>query len=325
MARHPWVAAADDGVRWGIQLCAEDGRRSALDRDVKANPAEALLEGGQLVEELGFDAVFIYDHPGQAPDPWIWLSGLATVTNRVRLGSAVNCVYHRTPTYLARIATDLDHLSNGRLLLGLGAGYLRREFKALGVDFMPDGDRARGVAEVADIVRGVWGDEPFSYDGRYYQIENVQVVPPPVQEPWVPVIIGGRGEKTTLRNVATHADACNFNVNSIEAIKRKLDVLGQHCDDVGRPRDEVLISDFTGWLILAPTEEAAQRKLESYFPDGVPDSMDYLGITIGTPQQIIEHYAARGEAGIQYHVVQLLDGSDRETLQMLAEEVVPYV
>lgn len=325
MARHPWVAAADSGVRWGIQLCAEDRRRSALDRDVKARPAEALLESGKLVEQLGFDAVYIYDHPSQAPDPWVWLAGLATVTERVRLGSAVNCVYHRYPTYLARLATDLDHLSNGRLILGLGAGYLRREFRALGVDYPSDSDRAKGVAEVAEIVRGVWGDAPFSYDGRYYQIENVQIVPPPVQEPWVPIMIGGRGEQVALRNVARHADACNFNVKTVADVRRKLDVLQRHCEAAGRPVDEILTSTFTGWLILAPTEEAVQRKVASYFPDGMPDSMDYLGIVAGTPEQIIEHYVERAGAGIDYFVVQLLDGSDRETLHLLAEEVVPHV
>lgn len=324
MARHPWVAQADDGIRWGIQLCAEDGRRSQLDRDVKANPGDALIDSGKLVEQLGFDAVFIYDHPGQAPDPWVWLSGLSMVTDRVRLGSIVNCAYHRYPTYLARLATDLDHLSQGRLVLGLGAGYLKREFESLGVEFMSNRDRAAGIEEVVQIVQGSWGADPFSFDGKYYQVKNIKVLPAPVQEPWVPLVIGGSGEQVTLRNVAQFADACNLNVESPEDVRRKLEVIDRHCETYDRPPEEVLRTGFTLWLILAPTEAEVKAKVDSYFPDGIPEVLEGRVIA-GTPEQIIEHYQERVDLGIQYFVVQLIDGADRETIQLLADQIVPAV
>lgn len=326
MARHPWVAKADEGVRFGIQLCAEDRRRSALDRDVKARPYDALIESGKLVDQLGFDGLFIYDHPGQAPDPWVWLSGLATATENVMLGSVVNSVFHRYPTYLARLATDLDHLSGGRLMLGLGVGYLPEEFAMLGVEFMPNPDRLRAIQEAVQIITGAWGDEPFSFDGRYYQVENIRVVPPPLQQPRPPIMIAGSGEKVTLRNVARYADACNLNRSlSVDDTVRRLNALKRHCDDLGRDYDEVLKSDFTGWLLMAPTEDEMQQKLASYYPDGLPGSLDYLGVTAGTPEQIVEHFQQYADIGIQYFVVQLVDGSDRETIQLLADEVVPHV
>lgn len=324
MARHPWVAEADNGVRWGIQLCAEESRRSQLDRDLKANPADALIESGKLVDQLGFDGLFIYDHPGQAPDPWVWLSGLAMVTENARLGSIVNCVYHRYPTYLARLASDLDHLSGGRFLLGLGAGYLKREFESLGAEFMSNKDRAAGLAEVVEIIRGVWGPEPFAFDGRYYQIERAQVLPPPVQEPWVPIVIGGGGEQVTLRNVARYADACNLAVESIEDVRRKLSVIDKHCEDLGRDPAEVLRTGFTLWLIMGEDESAIQRKVNHYFPEGIPDVLAPRVLT-GTPEQIAEYYQQRVDIGFQYFVVQLIDGSDRETINLLAEQVVPNV
>lgn len=323
MARHPWVAKADDGIRFGIQLCAEDGRRDAMDRDIKVNPYDALMESGKLVDQLGFDGLFIYDHPGQAPDPWVWLSGLASVTENVMLGSVVNCVFHRYPTYLARLATDLDHLSGGRLMLGLGIGYLPEEFKMLGVEFMPNRDRFRALEEVIQIIQGSWGDEPFSFDGEYYQVENIRVLPPPVQER-PPIMIAGSGEQVTLRQVAKWGDACNFNRGATpDETRHKLDVLKQHCADFDRDYEEILRTDFTGWLIMAPTEAELQQKLAGYYPGGIPDSLDYLGVTAGTPEQIAEKFQSYVDAGIQYFVVQLVDGSDRETIQLLADQVVP--
>lgn len=326
MARHPWVAKADEGIRFGVQLCAEDGRRSALDRDVKAEPYDALIESGKLVDRLGFDGLFIYDHPGQAPDPWVWLSGLASVTENVMLGSVVNCVFHRYPTYLARLATDLDHLSGGRLMLGLGVGYLPEEFAMLGVEFMSNPDRLRAIEEAVAIIQGAWGDEPFSYDGRYYQVENIRVVPPPLQQPRPPLMIAGSGERVTLRNVAKYADACNLNRSlSVDDTVRRLDVLKRHCQDLGRDYDEILKTDFTGWLLMAPTEDEVREKLSSYYPDGLPGSLDYLGVTAGTPEQIAVRFQEYADIGIQYFVVQLVDGSDRETIHLLADEVVPHV
>jgi alkanesulfonate monooxygenase SsuD/methylene tetrahydromethanopterin reductase-like flavin-dependent oxidoreductase (luciferase family) len=324
MARHPWVAQADAGLRWGVQLCAEQRRYSALNRVLHENPREALLGTGQLVEQLGFDGLFLYDHPSQAPDNWIWLSGLATVTERVWLGSVVNCVYHRHPVYLARMAADLDLLSQGRLVLGLGVGYLKREFNALGAEFMSDADRLRGLEEALAIIQGVWGDEPFTFDGRYYNIDRVRITPGPLQQP-PPLMIGGSGEKVTLRNVAKYADACNLNAKDIPELRRKLDALQRHCEDLNRPYDEVLKTDFTGWLILAPTEAEAQAKINAMYPEGVPDTLAYLGILAGTPEQIAEHYQARADAGIEYFVVQVVDGMDRETVTLLANEVVPQV
>lgn len=327
MARHPWVAKADEGVRFGVQLAAEDHRRSAVDRDIKANPREALLESGKLVDQLGFDGLFIYDHVGQAPDPWVWLSGLATQTENVMLGSVVNCIYHRSPVYLARLATDLDHLSNGRLMLGLGVGYLPKEFAWLGVEFRSAAERQAGLEEVLEILHGVWGPEPFTYKGRFYEMEEAQVVPPPLQQPRPPIMIGGSGERVTLRQVAQHADACNLTTRDPAEVINKIEALKRHCDDLGRPYDEILKTTFTGWLILAPTEQEAEAKLGSYYEGGiVPGPVrKRINPLVATPEQAVEFYQSFADIGVQYFVAQLPDGEDRETIQLLADEVMPHV
>ena len=328
MPRHPWVAQADHGLRWGLQLIVPNAP-DALPR---------LIETGRRVESLGYDAIFIMDHPAVHADPWICLAGLATATSRVRLGSAVNCAWYRHPAYLARLAADLDNLSRGRSILGVGSGWLEPEFRALDVPFLPVPQRQAGLAEALTIVEGVWGPEPFSYAGNHFRVEAMRVEPPPVQRPRPPILIGGSGERVTLRQVARFGDACNVHEEAAisdpsvtdreraAAVHRKLDALGVHCREVGRPEDEVLRTHFTLYLLLAPTEAEAQRKLAALDSSrSTSPGTRRFGkrrILAATPTRAVAYYQAMAEVGIQYFVIQL-DGSDHETIELLAREVMP--
>ncbi len=324
MARHPWVAQADGGIRFGVQLVV----------DPEAVPD--LLETGQLVEALGFDGLFVFDHPSTHPDPWTCLSALAGVTSRVRLGSVVNCVAYRHPLHLARLAADLDNLSGGRLVLGLGIGWLEPEFRALGVPFVAVPERQAALEETLAIVEGVWGPGPFSFIGAHHRTEAARVVPPPVQRPRPPILIGGNGERGTLRQVARFADACNVSelqvvegrserVGGAPAVRRKLEVLARHCADVGRPYEEILRTHFTLRLVMGRTEKNVTAKLERPTGGSASPGTRRAGpsaTVAGTPPRIVEHYLELAAAGVQYFVVQL-DAADHETLTLLAEEVVP--
>ena len=343
MTRHPWVARADDGVRFGVQLYSERGYAEDPFRALfHEDQVPKLIEMGKATETLGLDGVFIPDHPLRMPDPWVVLSGLATVTNRIYLGSVVLCAGYRHPTTTARLASDLDHLSGGRLMLGLGIGWDRREFAALQIPFPLVPERQAALEEAVAIVEGVWGEEPFTFEGSTYAVTEVHVEPP-VQRPRPPLMIAGGGERTTLRQVARLADACNFDEierGGVEVVRHKLEVLRRHCEEVGRPYDEILRTHYTNWLILAPTEDDVRAKVARYFPGktrqawdqrmassfsaatpGVADRM----IVAATPAQAIAYYRARADAGIQYFVVTLFDGNDRETLDLLGREVVPHV
>ncbi len=330
MVRHPWVAEADRGIRWGVQLIVP-AEREALPR---------LIETGQMVEQLGYDALFIFDHPAVHADPWICLSGLAVATNRIRLGSAVNCAWYRHPAHLARLAADLDNLSRGRLILGVGSGWMEREFRALDTPFLPIPDRQRGLDEALTIIEGVWSGEPFTYTGQHFRTEPMDVAPRPYQHPRPPILIGGSGERKTLRQVAQFGDACNvreeqsisdpsiLDADRAASIRRKFDALAGHCADLNRPADDVLRTHFTLYLQLAPTEEAAAAKLaaldtsRSTSPGTRRDGKRQ--VFAATPARAIAYYRAIAAAGAHYFIVQL-DGTDHETIRLLAEEVAPNV
>ena len=327
MARHPWVAAADDGIRWGVQVVLGD---EGLDR---------LRDVGRLIEQLGYDGCFIFDHPALQADPWVCLAALSSVTERVRLGSVVNCVPYRHPAYLARLAADLDNLSGGRLMLGLGIGWLVPEFAAFDVPFLDPGERYRQLEEALSIIAGVWGPEKFTSEGEHYRVQELQITPPPVQSPRPPLMIGGSGELRTLRLVAQYADACNINEVSVienrmhnvggpEAVRHKLGVLRGHCEAVGRSYEEILRTHFTIKTVVARSDSAAEEKLEWLLamPSTSPGTRraHRSAFVCGAPETVAAHYRAIAEAGMQYFIVQV-DSIDTETLELLATEVAPRV
>lgn len=326
MARHPWVAEADNGLRWGVQLVlGEEG-------------LPKLLEAGQLVEALGFDGCFIFDHPAIQADPWTCLAALAAVTERVRLGSVVNCVLYRPPTLLARLASDVDTISRGRLMLGLGIGWLIPEFAALGLPFASATTRFAALEEALQIISGVWGPEKFAFAGEHYQVGPVQITPP-IQQPAPPLLIGGSGEKRSLRLVAQYADACNVNdvahtenglerIGGPELIAHKYAVLRGYCEEFGRPYDEILRTHFTLRLVIAPDERAVTEKVAAIgqASSGSPATRRAQpnAFMTGTPEQVAEYYQSLADIDTQYFIMQI-DARDTETIELLAREVVPRV
>ena len=154
---HSWVRRFHDAVGWGLQAFA-------LPAD--PDPAASIMAAGRSAEALGFDGFFIGDHPAYAPEAWLHLAALAVQTARIRLGSVVLCAGYRSPVLTARLAADLDNLSGGRCILGLGHGWNAAEFAQIGLPFPPVPRRQEALAETVQIIRGVWGSEPFSIQGR---------------------------------------------------------------------------------------------------------------------------------------------------------------
>ncbi|HEX6737515.1 MAG TPA: LLM class flavin-dependent oxidoreductase [Vicinamibacteria bacterium] len=324
----PWVAERRGRIGFALQI---------FPIDTKEEPARHLLAAGRLAEELGFDAVFLGDHPAWALECWVHLAALAVQTARIRLGVNVLAVPFRHPVMTARLAADLDNLSGGRLVLGLGIGWDANEFANLGLPFPPPTERQAALEEALAILRGVWGEAPFTYHGRHYRTTDARVAPAPVQRPAPPLMIGGGGERTTLRQVAAHADACNLlsygaglfsAAPTAEAVRRKLAALRRHCEALGRPYDTVLRTLSSGWLILAEDAPALQAKLGRYFPEGLEQR--YSGpwrnfVVAGTPADAIGFFQGLADAGIEYFIVETLDAADVETIRLLAERVVPQV
>jgi F420-dependent oxidoreductase-like protein len=201
-----------------------------------------------LAEQAGVDTVWVPDHLLQA-DPtagpgdtemleaYTTLGFLAARTERVRLGTMVTGVTFRPPALLVKAVTTLDVLSGGRAWLGLGAGYHGEEAEAMGLSLPPTAERFERLEETLAIAMRMWAGDESPFTGRHYRLQRPAGSPPPVRRPHPPVLIGGAGERRTLRLVARYADACNlFDVPDGGAtVKHKLEVLARHCQEVGRP------------------------------------------------------------------------------------------
>jgi alkanesulfonate monooxygenase SsuD/methylene tetrahydromethanopterin reductase-like flavin-dependent oxidoreductase (luciferase family) len=309
-------------IRFGIAWGAQDPVSSWIEtRDFV-----------QIVEGLGFDSYWAIDHPSatvSGADCWTTLAVLAASTRTIRLGSLVSCIYYRDPVLLARMAADVDRLSDGRLVLGLGIGDNEAEFNRLGIPLRPASERQQALDETVQIVRGVWGTEPFTLEGRHFRAIGAYVRPGPVQQPYVPLLIAGGGERGTLPRVARYADASNFgahrnigSASTMDDVVRKLDVLRSRCAADGRPYESVLPTHTTMPLFLAETEAALQAKLAS-----VPSLTreHFAPSTVaGTPQDVVPYFRSLVAAGMRYFIV-FIYPKDVATVRLLAEQVVPAI
>jgi F420-dependent oxidoreductase-like protein len=199
------------------------------------------------------DHYFQMDWMAPAEDPMLEgytaLGFVAGVTDRLRLRLLVTGVTYRHPGLLAKIVTTLDVLSGGRAELGIGAAWYEREHLGLGVPFPPVAERFERLEEALRICRQMWSDDNGPFDGRHYRLAATLCSPPPVSRPHPRILIGGGGERKTLRLVARYADACNF-FGDPEEIAHKLEVLRRHCEDVGRDPNEIEVT--AGFRDLPP-------------------------------------------------------------------------
>jgi alkanesulfonate monooxygenase SsuD/methylene tetrahydromethanopterin reductase-like flavin-dependent oxidoreductase (luciferase family) len=259
------------------------------------------------------------------PDCWVTLAAIAGVTQNLRLLTVVTNVYYRHPAWQARLAADVDRLSNGRLVLGLGLGDNELEFQQLGIPFPAVRDRQQALEEAIQAINGLLAGQALTVHGQYFQFAEARVEPGPVQRPRVPLLIGGGGERMTLRLVAQYADACNFGPHewtgaayTLDDVKRKLDALRRHCEVVGRNYDSILR---TYWVpfYLSETEEGAQRIRTR---EGIAWRRRRVMPFFGTPEQAIDYLQQLVELGMQYFTV-VVDGRDVDALHLLGEQVIP--
>ncbi|HEU0114445.1 MAG TPA: LLM class flavin-dependent oxidoreductase [Thermomicrobiales bacterium] len=319
-AIHPWVEQFQHKVGFGLQL---------VPRADDPEPARRLLDLASLAESLGYDAFFLGDHPAYMLDPWLHLSAAALRTRRIRLGSVVLCAAYRLPLVTARLAADLDRLSDGRFVFGLGHGWNAAEFAQLGIPFPPVAERQQALAEMVEIIDGVWGPEPFTFRGHCHNVTDARIAPPPLQQPRPPLILAGGGERVGLRLVARYADACNFGpghatglARSADEVRRKIEALRRHCAAEGRPFDAILRTHFTSWLMVAADAAAAIAKRDRYYPQGLNEEQRHSRV-IGAPDAVAAYYQSLVDLGMQYFVVQVQDAADVETIELFAREVMP--
>jgi alkanesulfonate monooxygenase SsuD/methylene tetrahydromethanopterin reductase-like flavin-dependent oxidoreductase (luciferase family) len=258
-------------------------------------------------------------------DGFTTLAALAAETTRIRLISLVSCVYYRHPLLIARGAADIDRMSGGRFVLGLGVGDDVPEFGQLGLPFPPAAERHLALSEAAEAIQGLLSGEPQTRGGLF-PMTGATLKPGPVQQPRIPLLIGGGGERFTLRQVARYADVSNFgphewvgNAFDPADVRRKYEVLRGYCDEIGRPYEAVLRSHWTPLLTLAPTHDQLDRKRQAA---RIPDAKLNTQPLFATPDEAIAHYGRLIDAGAEYFLASV-NGQDQETVDLLAERVVP--
>lgn len=227
-----------------------------------------VIAQAQAAEAAGFDRVFVMDHFYQLPgigapsepmfECYTLLSALAQHTKSVRLSALVTGNTYRHPTLLAKTITALDHVSGGRATLGIGAGWFELEHNSLGYEFGTFTDRFEKMEEALQIIIPMLNGETVSLDGKHYQVTDAVNSPAPISK--IPIMIGGSGEKKTLRMVAQYADESNLAGGGIDEIPRKLDALAAHCERLGRDRSEIKVTKLQ-MAFIAPTMEEAEQDL----------------------------------------------------------------
>lgn len=268
-----------------------------------------LADIGRTADDAGFASIWVMDHffqihmIGAADEPMLEgysaLAYLAAVTRHVQLGTLVTGVIYRYPGILVKTVTTLDVLSGGRAYLGIGAAWNEREAAGLGVPFPPLKDRFEQLEEALRITRQMWSGTVAPYHGAHYRLAETLNSPPAISRPHPPIMIGGMGERKTLRLVAQYADACNlFAYGGAATILAKLEVLKQHCEDVGRPYDEI---ERTSLGIV------------------------HIGSGAMSASQVIAMCRELAGAGVQHAIFHMPNVSAIAPLEVFGREIIPAV
>ena len=289
-----------------------------------------LLAVAQHAEKLGFDGFFRSDHyvkmgdqasglPGPS-DAWITLAGIARETSTIRLGTLVNSSTFRYPGVLAISIANVDDMSNGRVELGLGAGWFNDEHTSYGIPFPALGERFDRLEEQLAIVTGLWKtpiDQTFSFDGKHFQLINSPALPKPVQSP-VPIIIGGGGPKRTPALAARYASEFNLPFSSQEAFVQQCNRVKAACSEIGRNPNSLVYS--TALIVCVGKTDADIKRRAAVLGREV-DELKLNGVC-GTPAEAIEKLESWKAVGAERAYLQVLDLADLEQLDLIASEVM---
>jgi F420-dependent oxidoreductase-like protein len=292
-----------------------------------------LLRVAKESERLGFDAFFRSDHylhmgsvsglPGPT-DAWITLAGLARETSTIRLGTLMSAATFRLPGPLAIAVAQVDQMSGGRVELGIGTGWFANEHAAYGIDFPPLGERFERLEEQLAIITGLWETpegQTFNYDGEHYQLTESPALPKPVQRPRPPVLIGGGGKVRTPQLAARYANEFNMPFNSLDATSSQFQRVREACETLGRGSDSIVLSA-AQVLCLGENEAEIERRASRIGRDVAELRANGLA---GTVDEVIEKIQSFASIGAQRIYLQVLDLTDLDHLNLVAEQVMAQV
>lgn len=300
----------------------------------------------QQAEQCGFDSVWLCDHfltispddyvkdagiggesgscdPGAPPvslpllECWTALSALARDTTRLRLGTSVLCNSYRHPSVLAKMAATLDVISEGRLDLGMGAGWFQREFDAYGIPFPPVRDRVSALAESLEVMKAVWTEPNPCYAGQFYTLNGAICDPPPVQRPHPPLWIGGEGDRVQ-RIAARSAQGLNVRWWSPQQVTARRDFLNRACESAGRDPQTLQLSVT---VLLAPTGSAEQEaQIRAEFAS-IPES----GLIVGSPDTCVERIREYQRCGVDQFLFTIPHVVQSDYLEIVGRDIIPQL
>ena len=293
-------------------------------------PWVATEDASTAFENFGFDSLWVCDHlyGPQSPqlpilEAWSTIAAIAAITSRVEIGTLVTPAGMRSASQLAKVVASIDNIAGGRLIAGLGAGWMEREFTDFGFPFLSVGDRLTQLEETVELLQRMWGEEDeVTYEGKFVSAQNVVCQPKPPRK--IPLLIGGSGEKRTLRLVAASADIWNNPAGQQDTLAHKIDVLKRHCDELNRDLSEIQISQQCLVTIAETAEEAGPMadRAQQIFGGHMGNPKGALAIT-GTAEQCCEKIQAHIDLGCSMFVIEFFGRDTREPAQLFAETVAP--
>jgi F420-dependent oxidoreductase-like protein len=279
-------------------------------------------------DSLGYDSVWACDHVYGVPLPtlpifeaWTELTAVGAVTEHVQLGTLVTPPFFRNPAILAKQLTTLDHVSNGRVIAGLGAGWFEPEFTQTGCQFPPIGARLRALDETCEILKRLWTEDKASFEGRHFSVKDAIHEPKPVRRP--PILIGGGGEKVLMGIAARHADIWNNMAVHQAALAQKVEALRKRCEEHGRDFSELEISQQCV-VVIAEDEAGAKQHLEKakkIYGGHMGGALEEHGIW-GAPSRVIDCIERHRKLGCTSFVIEFFGRDTREPARLFAEKVM---
>jgi F420-dependent oxidoreductase-like protein len=286
-------------------------------------PWSRVLELARHVEATGWDGICYADHfmpnaedtSGPWAEAWSTVAALAAAVPRIRIGPLVTGNTYRHPAVLAKMAATIDHISGGRLVLGLGAGWQENEHRAYGIPFYTLGERLARLDEACQVIKGLFANKQTTFHGKFYQLEDAPLEPKPLQDP-LPLLIGGGGEKVTMRIAARYADEWNI-WGDVDTLRNKMQILDRHCAEVGR--DPAAIQRSAVAMLFLSDDRDFLEKIRAGGP-GRP-------VIVGDVEEVRDTVRAYQEAGVHELVIPDFNLGKHEqklaTLDRFIQEVAP--
>jgi F420-dependent oxidoreductase-like protein len=280
-------------------------------------------------DRLGFDSAWVCDHVYGVPLPtlpifeaWTELAAVAAITERVGLGTLVTPPFFRNPAILAKQVATLDHISNGRAIVGLGAGWFEAEFRGTGSPFPSLRERMRALEETAEILKRLWTEERATFHGRHFSVEDAICEPKPVRRP--PLLIGGGGERVLMGIAARHADIWNNLAVFQPQLGAKVEALKRRCDELKRDFDEIEVSQQCV-VVVAEDDDAARQALEKakkVYGGHMGGALEEHGIW-GSPDAVVERIQRHVDLGCTFFVIEFFGRDTRVPARLFAKKVMP--